>query len=409
MSPLCLQDATRVGRPTIMRLLLVDDDTLTRRVLLRKLRGFGHAVFGCRCVTQPDAAQPMDGWLFVARSGHEAEALGHLRARADRPPGAPATCLLIAPQVTPELRLAACEAGADGVLPLDADDLEWRALLAIMTRHAARESQRVIHDRELERSLAAAQRGLDAAADMQRSLLPPAGRSCPGVRTAWSFLPSASVAGDLLGVHALDETRTAFFLLDVSGHGVPAAMFSCSLSLLLHPPRVGDVPFHAGMLAASEDLLGSPAGLLMELNRRYLDDSEIPRHFSIAYGVLDVTRGTLRMAQAGLPAPFTQHGGILLERTLPGPPLGLLPGALYDEIEVGFVTGDRLFLHSDGLSECPGRDHQPYAVGRLRRVLEAQATTPIDQVVRAVEHSLRDWHGNDRFPDDVSFLALEAV
>ena len=82
------------------------------------------------------------------------------------------------------------------------------------------------------------QADLDAAAKIQAALLPTAGPQVPGYRFAWLFEPSAALAGDILNVFRLDDRQVGAYVLDVSGHGVAAALLSVTVSRFLSPPPI---------------------------------------------------------------------------------------------------------------------------------------------------------------------------
>ena len=87
--------------------------------------------------------------------------------------------------------------------------------------------------RELESALGELRRDLDLAARIQQSFLPKAAPDVEGLDVSWEYRPCAHLAGDFLNVFALDDRRVALYILDVSGHGAPAALLSVTLSRLL--------------------------------------------------------------------------------------------------------------------------------------------------------------------------------
>ena len=130
---------------------------------------------------------------------------------------------------------------------------------------------------------------LEAAAQVQEALLPPAGTTIPGVRLAWSFRPCEHLAGDTLNAFSLGRDHVGLYLLDVSGHGVPAALLSVHLSLILSPVRdPSSFLVHAGKPVPPAQVVGA-------LNRRFaLLNTE--RFFTLFYGVLDRRDGTFDYA-----------------------------------------------------------------------------------------------------------------
>jgi sigma-B regulation protein RsbU (phosphoserine phosphatase) len=151
-----------------------------------------------------------------------------------------------------------------------------------------------------------------------------------------------------------------------------------------------------------------PAELLRELNRRFLDDSDALQYFTMVYGIVDSQRNVITLAQAGHPSPLLQHSGGAVERIGdPGFPVGKLPGLDWDQHEFGFAPGDRLFLYSDGVTECAGADRKPFGLPRLEDIVSRHGGAGVDESVGAIELALRAWRQADEFVDDVTLLAIE--
>jgi sigma-B regulation protein RsbU (phosphoserine phosphatase) len=165
-------------------------------------------------------------------------------------------------------------------------------------RRAEEELRRA--SRELERANQRMRSDLDAAARIQRSLLPGQLLSFPGLRLAWSFRPCRELAGDMLDVIPLGEHHVGFYVADVSGKGVPAALLSVTLShtlsavpepscLLSRPgPRAPYVPTPPALVAAT-------------LNRQFQREQRRVQYFTMFYGVLDLRSRVLQFVSAGHP------------------------------------------------------------------------------------------------------------
>lgn len=227
------------------------------------------------------------------------------------------------------------------------------------------------------------------------------------MQPAWRFLPASFVAGDVFNVHAVDEHRTCFYLLDVAGHGVPSAMLSFTLSKLLAPTLAPDGLVKRTSASGAGDELTPPADVLRELNRRFQDDSDIQQYFTMVYGVIDARRNIVTLAQAGHPSPLLQRGGEVTRIGESGYPVGMLPDLEYEQHEFPFAPGDRLYLYSDGVTECANPEREQFKVERLERCIQAHQADSVEQAVEGVEHELRAWRGTDEFQDDITLLAIE--
>lgn len=242
-------------------------------------------------------------------------------------------------------------------------------------------------------------RDLEAAAKIQHSLLPTSAPQLPGVDFAWIYEPCDELAGDTLNVFQLDEEHVAFYLADVSGHGVPAALLSVTVSRVLSPAF------------QSADQLLRPAELARRVNGRFLadDDNIQTQYFTLLYGVLDVAARTLHHVCAGhCPPIHLPVTGEAAQLEGSNPPIGWLPEAEYETQSTTLQPGDRLYVHSDGLVEAPSPDGEQFGESRLIRTLRECRTVPLAASLSHVREEVETWCNRSR-QDDVSMVALEVT
>ncbi len=247
---------------------------------------------------------------------------------------------------------------------------------------------------------------LKMAAWMQANLLPSVSPHTLGVRSEWRFRPSSYVAGDILNIFPIDRHRVAFYVLDVAGHGVPAAMLSVTISKLLTPDSAGGSPLKRFNPATQTYDVVEPGEAVAELNRRFQTNDD--QYFTMIYGLLDTQRLTLNFSQAGHPHPLLIRGGDEV-RTLGegGPPVGILPEAEFDSIEVQLQPGDRLLLYSDGVTDCTSPGGEIFGEERLLRYLSSSSSKPLGELLAGLEAAMETWRSIGEFEDDISLLALE--
>jgi len=247
---------------------------------------------------------------------------------------------------------------------------------------------------------------LKAAAWMQERLLPAPTLQAHGVRCEWRLQPSGYVAGDIFNFFVMDEKQVGFYLLDVSGHGVPAAMLSVALGMMLTPDAT-----HGGPLKSYNRDTGLfevllPDDAIRELNRRFqLKDD---RYFTMIYGLFDTHSSILRMAQAGHPSPILiRKDGRLQILGSGGMPIGVWPDIEFDCFDVSIKHGDRLLLYSDGVTECKSVHGETFGEDRVVDCLEQLSTRPLDELLGELMDVVRSWRGDSEFEDDLSLLAIE--
>jgi sigma-B regulation protein RsbU (phosphoserine phosphatase) len=279
------------------------------------------------------------------------------------------------------------EAGADDFLvkPISRDELRVRIragerILKLERGLAERNRQLGTAYGQLQSAYELIERDLKAAAWMQENLLPPKALSAEGISCRWHFRPSSFVGGDIFNFFSLGAGQVGLYMLDVSGHGVPAAMLSVTLSMVLTPDPTRDSPLKQFNPETGNFDAVEPAAAVLELNRRF--QSKEDRYFTMIYGIVDTRMCTLRLAQAGHPNPVVMSlSGELTVLGTGGMPVGLWPEIDFDVVEVPFHPGDRLVLYSDGVSECMNRGDEGFGDARLLRYLKGCTGKSLDDIL----------------------------
>lgn len=251
------------------------------------------------------------------------------------------------------------------------------------------------------------QRDLEAAAKVQKALLPSAVRMVARPEVAWAFRPCDELAGDLLNILQLDETHVGFYVLDVVGHGVASALLSVMVSrmLALHPfapsllRRSGD--------GAPLDGLVPPAEVATQLANVFSWDPVTQQFFTILYGILDLDTHDFRFVSAGHPPPIhVPRDGPAALFPASGFPIGLGETG-YDEYVMRLAPGDRVILYSDGLTDVMDGESRHFGVANLLRSIELHRSLAVHDSVTALMKELEEWSVRAGPHDDISLLAFE--
>jgi len=242
---------------------------------------------------------------------------------------------------------------------------------------------------------------------MQREFLPLPSATVPGLTCAWFFYPHTFVAGDTFNVHRLDETHIGFYVIDVVGHGVAAAMQSVTLSRLLSPLTSADSLLKPSIPEPPYYRLNSPEVIARTLNDRFQSDTGVLRYFTMVYGILDLASNRIRLTQAGHPMPLHQRGQSVTSVGLGGFPVGMFPGIQYEAHEFDFLPGDRFVLYSDGVTECSSPAGSDFSIEQLATLLRDKRDMSLQKAVNEIEIELCHWRGSNTFQDDVTLLAIE--
>jgi serine phosphatase RsbU (regulator of sigma subunit) len=246
---------------------------------------------------------------------------------------------------------------------------------------------------------------LDAAARVQRTLLPEGFPAIPGWNFAWTYRPCDELGGDALNIVRINEEVIALYLLDVSGHGVPAALLSVTATRSLHPRAGGAASLVAGP-GENPDAV-EPAKVASTLNTLYPMESNGDHYFTMIYGLLDVRARRLRFTLAGHPAPILVREGHppeLLDAT--GNAIGMFDDAEFSDSVIELHSGDRLYLYSDGLTEEMNADKEQFGEERLLSAVADGQTLGLQAAVEFLVEKVVAWRGEEHLKDDVSILAV---
>ncbi len=250
--------------------------------------------------------------------------------------------------------------------------------------------------------------GLDAAARVQQTLLPEGLPEIPGLDFAWTYRPCDELAGDALNIVRINDELIAIYLLDVSGHGVPAALLSVTVTRSLQPAAGGAPSLVAGP-GANPDAV-DPAQVATRLNALYPMESNGDHYFTMIYGLLNVHTNQLRFTVAGHPAPILVREGNPPERLdVTGFAVGIFDGADYDESVIDLQPGDRFYFHSDGLNEEVSPQDEEFGNQRLLEAIADSQALGLQDTVESLVQKVVAWRGEEHLNDDVSILAVSVA
>jgi len=249
-------------------------------------------------------------------------------------------------------------------------------------------------------------RDLEAAARVQQSLLPEETVDIDGAEFLWYYRPCDELAGDGLNLFRCNDEHVAMYVLDVSGHGVAAALLSVSVTHHLSQ-LIGSAEAAAQCDLTGRDVV-SPAWLASRLNILFPMQSVGRHYFTFVCGVLNIKTRQFCFVSAGSPGPLVVHAdGTSDVHDVPAVPLGMFPDSEYEDTVIQLQEGDRLYLHSDGLYEERNPEtREEFGRARMQDELCAAASSPFVVSLDKLIQSVIDWHGGEALSDDVAVMGF---
>ena len=245
------------------------------------------------------------------------------------------------------------------------------------------------------------ERDLDMAREVQLRLLPATPPQPVHAEIAARFIAARSIGGDVYDFLDYGNGRTALAIGDVSGKAAPAALYAALVSGILRSLAMRHLS-PAQMLAALND----------QLQERKLD----AQYVTMLMALWDDNNQTLQIANAGSVQPVfvTNTTGDPADRIVKtiaaeGFPLGLFPGAVYEQFTFSTQPGDMIVFFSDGIVDAENSDHEMFGTDRLNHVLQNQASTTAETTVDAVLGAVTEFQAGTEHFDDETVVVLRVL
>jgi phosphoserine phosphatase RsbU/P len=384
--PLTIERPVEIGAPEAT-ILIVDDNSVNLRMLVRTLEGEGYRLLAARSgrAALEIAAQAHPDLVLLDVMMPEMDGFEVCRALKADPATREAVVIFLSAVggVADKVNGLAMGAADFVTKPIQAEEV-----LARVANHLAR--QRL--EREVRRGRDELERELARAAGMQRSLLParlPAGTS---VTFAAHYRTSRYAGGDYYDVLDLGDGRYGLFVADVSGHGAHAAIVMAMIRAVVHtyPPAAFD-----------------PASVLQHVNRHFAYLWDTPMFATAVCGVIDEQASSLTFACAGHHVPLLLRGG----RVAPLPVDATLMLLMFElpripQSIIRLQPGDRILLFTDGITERSGPGEEMYEVDRLQAALARASGASAADTLELVVGDLEAFASGGEPTDDQTLLVI---
>jgi sigma-B regulation protein RsbU (phosphoserine phosphatase) len=236
---------------------------------------------------------------------------------------------------------------------------------------------------------------LELARKIQQRLLPPTGKlDLPAPFSAWGASQACyDVGGDTYDVVMLSSGECAFWVADVSGKGIGAALLMTTLQTELR-----------ALIRMERDL----ARLASELNTRVTTVAPLGTYATLFLGVLSADTGRLKFVNAGHLPPIWAKGQAAsqTEFEASGMPIGLLPGSFYEAGETTFRRGERLALFSDGVTDAENTSGETFESAGVIRGHAGILSREVEQIGTAFFEELDRFRIGAPAKDDTTYLVI---
>jgi sigma-B regulation protein RsbU (phosphoserine phosphatase) len=217
---------------------------------------------------------------------------------------------------------------------------------------------------------------------------------------AASFAPARELGGDLYDFLAPEPNSLAVAVGDVSGKGVPAALYSAFAGELIRSRTFR-------RRYAPERF--SPAGVLASTNT-ILHERQLEEYYcTLCYALFDFKRRTMIRANSGLPYPIRCSGDTVEQVVLPGVPLGSFAGSTYDELSFDLARDDVYVFCTDGVFEANDALGREFGAERLLQVVNDVRTKTAREIVDAIFAAVQAFRGDTPSNDDMTAVALKVI
>ncbi len=235
---------------------------------------------------------------------------------------------------------------------------------------------------------------LELANRIQASALPKEFPSRKEFSVYASMTPAKMVGGDFYDFFMIDEEHLGLVIADVSGKGVPAALFMMVSSALIRQTTAGQY---------------SPAKILQSVNRQICARNPEEMFVTVWLGILEIATGKLTAANAGHEYPMLKRTGESFEllKDRHGLVVGAMDGVPYIDYEVKLEPGAKLFVYTDGVSEAVNESLVQFGTDRILESLRSSEEGTPREILEAVNHAVNEFAGDAPQFDDLTMMCVE--
>lgn len=278
--------------------------------------------------------------------------------------------------------------------PIDLDDLS-------VTIEKAIEQINYVHERQAEHNqLESLKTDLAVAGEIQQAILPrvfpPFSDLCDVIDIAASMFPAKDVGGDFYDFFRIDDERIGFTIADVSGKGIPAAIFMAVSRTLIRATGIRG---------------GSPADCLTYANRLLAAESVDCMFLTVFYGILNVRNGEIVYCNAGHNPPYVLKidGTVKMLPMSVNPMLGAIDGIVYEESNLQLDKEDAIVMFTDGVTEAMNTANEEFGEEHLEATLGEVTRQNCREIIDAIKEDVDAFVDGAEQSDDITMLTIKRL
>jgi sigma-B regulation protein RsbU (phosphoserine phosphatase) len=258
---------------------------------------------------------------------------------------------------------------------------------------------------EIDEHLARLEEELNAARKLQMSMVPqsfPAPSADFPIDLHASMEPAREVGGDLYDFFMTEDAKLCFLVGDVSGKGMPAALFMARAKSLI---RIA-----TDLMRSANGTSAPPADIIARVNRELCQDNGDMMFVTLFFAMLAPATGEVEFCNAGHNPPYHLNGqGAVAIEGGKGIILGVNPKAVYATGRLSLATGEGIYVFTDGVTEANNTAEELFGEPRLEAALRAAAASGSAEIVKSVAEAVRGFVGNALPFDDITMLVIRRL
>ncbi len=262
--------------------------------------------------------------------------------------------IMLTAKTTVDSRIEGLTIGADDYITKPFNVKEVIARVLAGARIKKLQNTILEKNRELEKYKTKMEKEIYMASRFQKSLIPKKGKISDEISIDYLYIPAIQIGGDIFDIRKQPNGNVAFFIADVTGHGIVAALIAAILKLSF-------------VQASSQN--SSPYDIAQKINKDLLETTTDEQFVSLFIGVIDTTKMELKYIRAGHPEQFLKTNGKIIELGGDGFLIGITDNLLISEQKISIMPDDIIYLYTDGITEAQNEKGELFGVNRLKNIL----------------------------------------